>query len=207
MEQLRKLIREEIQKIFENTETHVIDKYGDKLKVDKAWSGFKFPIPEFKTKVKDSLVHIITNKRQISEKSWSAYDNVIKEVGDFFKENPETFGIIEKFELENKRAEYCAEFIFGEYFMPQELNEAKKSKFEKLKDNKIPLTDEERKKVMDADAVWHFSHLNKPTPAVWKSKDKKGKISYVCHTHRAYQVRPTLKGAISIFHSFIKGTS
>lgn len=84
----------------------------------------------------------------------------------------------------------------------------RKSKFEKLEDNKIPLTDEERKKVMDADAVWHFSHLNKPTPAVWKSKDKKtGKVSYVCHTHRAFQERPTLKGAISIFHSFIKGTS
>jgi hypothetical protein len=84
----------------------------------------------------------------------------------------------------------------------------RKSKFEKLEDNKIPLTDEERKKVMDADAVWHFSHLDKPSPAVWKSKDKKtGKITYVCHTHRAYQDRPTLKGAISIFHSFIKGTS
>lgn len=84
----------------------------------------------------------------------------------------------------------------------------RKSKFEKLEDNKVPLTDEERKKVMDADAVWHFSHLDKPSPAVWKSKDKKtGKITYVCHTHRAYQDRPTLKGAISIFHSFIKGTS
>ncbi len=87
------------------------------------------------------------------------------------------------------------------------LNEAKKSKFEKLKDNKIPLTDEERKKVMDADAVWHFSPGNKPSPAVWKSKSKNGKITYVCNTHRAYQERPTLKGAISIFHSFIKGTS
>lgn len=84
----------------------------------------------------------------------------------------------------------------------------RKTKFEKLEDNKIPLTDEERKKVMDADAVWHFSHLNKPSPAVWKSKDKKtGKITYVTNTHRAYQDRPTLKGAISIFHSFIKGTS
>jgi len=90
----------------------------------------------------------------------------------------------------------------------QFLEEAKKSKFEKLKDNKIPLTDEERKKVMDADAVWHFSPGNKPSPAVWKSKDKKtGKITYVTNTHRAYQDRPTLKGAISIFHSFIKGTS
>lgn len=97
---------------------------------------------------------------------------------------------------------------FGEA-MKSELNETKaKSKFQKLEDNKIPLTPEERKKVMDADAVWNFSPGNKPSPAVWKSKDKKtGKIEYVTNTHRAYQSRPTLKGAISIYHSFIKGTS
>lgn len=87
------------------------------------------------------------------------------------------------------------------------LNEAKKSKFEKLKDNKIPLTPEERKIVMDADAVWHHGLNGAPSPAVWKSKDKNGKITYVTNTHRAYQDRPTLKGAISIYHSFIKGTS
>lgn len=62
------------------------------------------------------------------------------------------------------------------------LNEAK-SEFSKLEDNKVPLTDEERKKVMDSDAVWHFSPGNKPTPAVWKSEDKDGKITYVTNTH------------------------
>lgn len=87
------------------------------------------------------------------------------------------------------------------------LNEAKKSKFKKLEDNKVPLTDEERKKVMDADAVWHHGLNGKPSPAVWKSIDKNGKVTYVTNTHRAYQDRPTLKGAISIYHSFIKGTS
>jgi len=87
------------------------------------------------------------------------------------------------------------------------LNEVK-SKFEKLKDNKVELTPEERKKVMDADAVWHHGPNGAPSPAVWKSVDKKtGKATYVTHTHRAFQSRPTLKGAISIYHSFIKGTS
>ena len=89
----------------------------------------------------------------------------------------------------------------------QFLNEAKKSKFQKLEDNKVPLTDEERKTVMDADAIWHHGPGGKPSPAVWKSKDKNGKITYVTNTHRAYQDRPTLKGAISIYHSFIKGTA
>ena len=87
------------------------------------------------------------------------------------------------------------------------LNEAKKSKFEKLKDNKVPLTSEEREKVMKAKAVWHHGPNGEETPAVWKSKDKNGKIAYVTNTHRAYQDRPTLKGAISIYHSFIKSTS
>lgn len=88
------------------------------------------------------------------------------------------------------------------------LNEAKKSKFEKLKDNKVPLTDEEREKVMTAKAVWHHGPNREETPAVWKSKDKKtGKFTYICHTHRAYNTAPTLKGAISRFHKFIKGTA
>lgn len=91
----------------------------------------------------------------------------------------------------------------------EELNESKKkSELEKLEDNKIPLTDDERKKVMDADAVWHFSPSNKPSPAVWKSKNPKtGKITYITNSHRAYNTATTLKGAITRFHDFIKGTS
>ncbi len=96
---------------------------------------------------------------------------------------------------------------FRRYVRAKLLEEAKKSKFKKLEDNKVPLTDEERKQVMDADAVWHHGPNGKATPAVWKSKDKDGKITYVTNTHRAFQARPTLKGAISIYHSFIKGTS
>ena len=88
------------------------------------------------------------------------------------------------------------------------MNETKKSKFEKLQDNKVPLTPEEREKVMKAKAVWHHGPNGEETPAVWKSKDKKtGKFTYVTNTHRAYQDRPTLKGAISIYHKFIKSTA
>jgi hypothetical protein len=92
----------------------------------------------------------------------------------------------------------------------QALTEKKKSEFERLKENKIDLTPEERKECMDSKAVWrfHFGRDGKqhPTPAVWKAKDSSGKIWYITNTHRAWQKRPTLKGAISIFHSFIKGT-
>ncbi len=82
-----------------------------------------------------------------------------------------------------------------------------KSEFQKLKENKVRLTSEERKMCMDRKAVWHFNGEG-PSPAVWKSKDPKtGKITYVTNTNRAYNTAPTMKGAIGKFHRFIKSTA
>lgn len=79
--------------------------------------------------------------------------------------------------------------------------------FKDLQKNKQPLTPEERKIVMDKKAVWHFNG-GAPSPAVWKSVNPKtNKVTYVTHTHRAYNTAPTLKGAIGRFHSFIKSTA
>ena len=83
----------------------------------------------------------------------------------------------------------------------------KKSEFVRLEKNKKPLTDEERQECLDKEAVWHFNGDNNPTPAVWKSVDKDDKVTYITHTHRAYNTAPTLKGAIRRFHNFIKGTA
>lgn len=82
----------------------------------------------------------------------------------------------------------------------------RKSHLEVLKENRKPLSDEERDKVMKAKAVWHHGPNGEETPAVWKAVVR-GKTSYVCHTHRAFQERDTLEGAIKIFHDFIKGTA
>ena len=84
------------------------------------------------------------------------------------------------------------------------LNETKKkSKFDKLQDNKVELTDEEKAKVKERDAVWSDGRM-----AVWKSVNPKtDKVTYITHTHRAYNTAPTLKGAIGKFHSFIKSTA
>ena len=83
----------------------------------------------------------------------------------------------------------------------------RKSSMEVLKENKIPLTKEERAKVMKAKAVWHHGPNGEETPAVWKSKNSKGEITYVTNTHRAYQTAPTVEGAIGKYHSFIKSTA
>lgn len=81
------------------------------------------------------------------------------------------------------------------------------SEFKKLQQNKVPLTPEERKIVMDRKAVWHFNG-GAPSPAVWKSVDPKTKkTTYITNTHRAYNTAPTLKGAIGRYHSFIKSTA
>lgn len=89
---------------------------------------------------------------------------------------------------------------FSEYYLSE-----KKSEFETLKDNKLPMTPEERKVAMEADAVWHA--VNGPVCAIWKSQNAKGEMHYCSNTHRAYSKSPTLKGAIAKFHSFVKTTA
>jgi hypothetical protein len=76
-------------------------------------------------------------------------------------------------------------------------------KFKDYKKNQVPLTPEERAEVKKLKAEWSSGDS-----AVWKSIDKKtGEVTYITHTHRAFNTAPTLKGAIGRFHSFIKSTA
>jgi hypothetical protein len=77
--------------------------------------------------------------------------------------------------------------------------------FKTLKKNRVTLDTDERAKCMESKAVWRKNN-NGPTPAVWKSEIG-GKTWYVTNTHRAYNVAPTLEGAIGRFHKFIKSTA
>ena len=74
-------------------------------------------------------------------------------------------------------------------------------KYSDLKDRKIPLEDHERKEAMDRGAHWSDG-----TIGIWKARTKTGKTVFGCNTHRAMQVKDTLKGAIGAF-SFIRSTS
>lgn len=69
-----------------------------------------------------------------------------------------------------------------------------------LKKNRTTLSEEERKEIVDKGAVWEDND-----PAVWKAVVD-GKDWYVCNTHRAFQCKSTLKGAIKAF-DFIETTS
>jgi hypothetical protein len=93
--------------------------------------------------------------------------------------------------------------------LARSLKESKKAKsaFTVMKDNEIPLTPEERAEVMRRKAVWHHGPHGEETSAVWKGEDSSGNLWYVTNTHRAYNKRPTLAGAISRYHKFIKGTA
>jgi len=76
--------------------------------------------------------------------------------------------------------------------------------------SRVPLTPEERKKVMKSKAVWNFHFgrdgKRKKTPAVSKAVIN-GKTWFETHTHRALNYAKSLKGAISRYHKFIKSTA
>ncbi len=75
-----------------------------------------------------------------------------------------------------------------------------------LEKNKVKLSDDERAEVMRRKAVWHHGPQGEASPAVWKAVIK-GVAWFVTNTHRAFNVRPTLAGAISRYHKFIKSTA
>ena len=80
------------------------------------------------------------------------------------------------------------------------VNEAKTDR-QKLRDDQVKLTDEERAQVITQGAVWDDG-----LPGVWKSIDKNGNVQYCSNTHRAMAVSTTLAAAIKKFPE-IKATA
>ncbi len=87
----------------------------------------------------------------------------------------------------------------------------KSPKYETLRNNQVPLTDEEASEVRERNAIWNMhsgTAKNRKTRkelAVWKSVVQ-GETYYICNTHRAMHVGKTLKSAINAF-AFIKTTA
>jgi len=73
------------------------------------------------------------------------------------------------------------------------VNEAKTDR-QKLRDDQVKLTDEERAEVITKGATWDDG-----LPGVWKSVDDNGNVQYCSNTHRAMAVSTTLAAAIKKF--------
>jgi hypothetical protein len=83
-------------------------------------------------------------------------------------------------------------------------------KYKDFKKNKVNLTPDERALVMGRKATWNF-HFGRDgkrqkTPAVSKAVIG-DKTWYATYTHRAINYATSVRGAISRYHRFIKGTA
>jgi len=138
-------------------------------------------------------------------------------------ESKETIMLIDRvLNVVHQRSDLASMFIQGGRMALDELQgegvltESKHYDINKLKKNKIPLTDEERKEVFKKDAVWAYASSIDPNTgkkvqkvsAVWKAKDLNSKdIIYVTNTHRAANTAKSLNAIINKYHNFIKGTA
>lgn len=62
--------------------------------------------------VSRSLINIIMDANKVSEKDFSRVDAIMKNVKILLTTNEEAKEIIGEFESENKRADFCAEYIY-----------------------------------------------------------------------------------------------
>jgi hypothetical protein len=86
--------------------------------------------------------------------------------------------------------------------LEQEKGSLVEAQIKTLKDNQVPLTDEERAKALKAKVTWHKGPHGEPTCALKKSVVR-GKTYYWSNTHRCYQCASTLKKAIQDFHRVV----
>lgn len=136
----------------------------------------------------------------------AAYQKVYGSIEKFIKDNPNSEsipdGVLSDYKAYKQwRDKFAAANGYNVNTVTKDdLNEAK-TREQKLKDNKVKLTDEERAEIITKGATWRDGK-----PGIWKSVDKNGNIHYCSNTHRAMAVSTTLKAAIKKF-PFIKSTA
>lgn len=207
---LRYLIREAIL----SAGKPYVDQFGDTREVVKNSFGWNMPKETFESRVKSDLVNIIMEENQISEKNFNGVDQAIREVRRFFQHSEAARKMLEELKSKDVRHKYAAECIYNEWGnldkmregdgiadRKDDINEEKRSREKKLKDNKVKLTDEERAEIITKGATWRDGK-----PGIWKSVDKNGNVHYCSNTHRAMAVSTTLSAAIKKF-PFIKSTA
>ena len=153
----------------------------------------------------DELDHI-TNLRPQSHEA--AYQKVYGTIEKFIQNTPShgdplPNGVLSDYKTYKAwRDKFAADNGYNvQTFTKDDLHEATRSREQKLKDNKVKLTDEERAEIITKGATWTDGK-----PGIWKSISKSGKTYYCSNTHRAMAVSTTLSAAIKKF-PFIKSTS
>jgi predicted metalloendopeptidase len=70
-----------------------------------------FKTPTYKEKVFSSLLNLMMDDQGISEKDFDSTDRLMNKLREFFKDEKVT-NVINEFEEEGRRDNYCAEFIY-----------------------------------------------------------------------------------------------
>lgn len=156
-------------------------------------------------KLNDGLFNVFMDEFSISEKDFTRCDLILSISKKIINANLDEYASLANDLIQsNRRVNLLIEEIFDDFILNIGVDKIseKKSRFEKLKDNKVALTPDELEIVKDKNAVWSDG-----SSAVWKSVNSKGKKTFVTHTHRAYNTAPTLKGIVRKFHDFIKSTA
>ena len=92
------------------------ESFRDNMK-DKSLEYMMNHKSSYKDGVACSLIEIITTERDISEKSFKLYDDVMKEVENFYESNQDKLkDFINDCEVNNYRKQYCAEKLYIDYF-------------------------------------------------------------------------------------------
>lgn len=65
----------------------------------------------YKEKVFGSLLHLMMDEQNISEKDFKRTDDLMDKLREFFKDD-KVNNVINEFEEEKRRNNYCAEFIY-----------------------------------------------------------------------------------------------
>lgn len=182
------------------SEFNINERYSTSIET-KIINGFKIPKTYFIDYVFDHIVYIICNEKHISEKNFKEYDNIINYTKEIFDINEEIINDINDFEIDDKRYEYCAEYIYNKYFNLPKNNDieeiTEKTKYNELKDKlkRIrKINDELKQKISKFLSIncryknGVFYNLNKPTGLKTKMKnvgfgaDRNG---FFIYTHRA----------------------
>lgn len=195
---LRSIIKEVLSEAINDD----IDQFGDKRERTKNYAGFYSFKETFTSRVKHLLVDIIMEEEGISEKNFTGVDQATREVRRFFQHSKKAKTLLSNLEKQEVRPRYAAEFIYNKWSELNELHDddgianmmEAKTERQKLRDDQVKLTDEERAEVIVQGAVWTDG-----TPGIWKSVDKNGNVQYCSNTHRAMAVSKTLKDAIKKF--------